>query len=384
MPTAVTCFVIMPFGDKVDSDGKVIDFNKIYTYLIKNTVEGLGITCVRCDEIAESGWIHAKMFEHIYQSDVAITDITSLNPNVLYELGVRHALAESVTVLLRRKGTAIPFNIQGFQVIEYDPEDIASVEEAKKKIVDFIKNGLKLKKKDSPVHEVLNLRIDTKSKQLSKTVVFEYPLKKVAKRICLITGDIRDAKGIDVWVNSENTNMQMARHYDRSISSVIRYCGAVRKAGQIVDDVIANELAIVAGNPANVPPGEIMVTGAGELERTNGVKKIFHAAAVTGQVGTGYSPIADIGICVRNALVMADADEFKGLELKSILFPLIGTGTARGELEKNAPQLINAAISYLETHPESRIERVYFVTWSEKELEVCQRVLQESPDVAIG
>ncbi len=102
------------------------------------------------------------------------------------------------------------------------------------------------------------------------------------------------------------------------------------------------------------------------------------------QVGTGYSPIADIGICVRNALVMADADEFKGLELKSILFPLIGTGTARGELEKNAPQLINAAISYLETHPESRIDRVYFVTWSEKELEVCQRVLQESPDVAIG
>ena len=375
----------MPFGDKVDSDGKVIDFNKIYTYLIKNTVEGLGITCVRCDEIAESGWIHAKMFEHIYQSDVAITDITSLNPNVLYELGVRHALAESVTVLLRRKGTAIPFNIQGFQVIEYDPEDIASVEEAKKKIVDFIRNGLKLKKKDSPVHEVLNLKIGTESKQLRRTETFEYPLKKFpTKRICLITGDIRDAKGIDVWVNSENTNMQMARHYDRSISSVIRYCGAVRKAGQIVDDVIANELAIVAGNPANVPPGEIMVTGAGELERTNSVKKIFHAAAVTGQVGTGYSPIADIGICVRNALVMADADEFKGLELKSILFPLIGTGTARGELEKNAPQLINAAISYLETHPESRIDRVYFVTWSEKELEVCQRVLQESPDVAIG
>ena len=96
-----------------------------------------------------------------------------------------------------------------------------------------------------------------------------------------------------------------------------------------MDDVIANELAIVAGNPANVPPGEIMVTGAGELERTNGVKKIFHAAAVTGQVGIGYSPIADIGICVLNELAGADADEFKGLELKSILFPLIGTGTAK-------------------------------------------------------
>ena len=70
--------------------------------------------------------------------------------------------------MLRRKGTAIPFNIQGFQVIEYDPEDIASVEEAKKKIVDFIRNGLKLKKKDSPVHEVLKLKIGTESKKLKE------------------------------------------------------------------------------------------------------------------------------------------------------------------------------------------------------------------------
>ena len=146
----------MPFGDKVDFDGKLIDFNKIYTYLIKNTVEGLGIKCVKCGTKSPSrAGFTQKCLSTFINQIVAITDITSLNPNVLYELGVRHALAESVTVLLRRKGTAIPFNIQGFQVIEYDPEDIASVEEAKKKVVVFIKNGLKLKKKDSPVHEVL-------------------------------------------------------------------------------------------------------------------------------------------------------------------------------------------------------------------------------------
>jgi O-acetyl-ADP-ribose deacetylase (regulator of RNase III) len=380
-----TCFVIMPFGEKRDIDGKVIDFDKVYQHLIKKSVESLEIPCTRCDEIAEAGWIHSKMFQHIYESDVAVIDITSLNPNVFYELGVRHALVDSVTVLLRRKNTTIPFNIQGFQVIEYDPEDMASVDEAKKKIVDFIRNGLTLKKKDSPVHEVLNLRIGAVPREISRTEVFEYQLRNVRdKYICLITGDIRNVTGIDVWVNSENTNMQMARHFDRSISSVIRYCGAKKKGGRVTVDSIAKELAEVVGDQASVPAGEIVVTGAGELERTHRVKKIFHAAAAVGQVGTGYTPISDVGMCVRNALEAADSDDLRSLELKSILFPLLGTGTARGDVQQKAKELIHSAIFYLERHQQCTIQRVYFLTWSERDLEICQQVLQEAREVAIA
>jgi O-acetyl-ADP-ribose deacetylase (regulator of RNase III) len=143
-------------------------------------------------------------------------------------------------------------------------------------------------------------------------------------------------------------------------------------------------LAEVAGEYANIPAGEIVVTGAGELERTHGVKRIFHAAAVTGQVGKGYAPIADIGICVRNALQMADTEELQNIELKSILFPLMGAGTARGDLESKAKELIDAAISHLEAHPQCRIDRVYFLTLSEEDLEVCQRILQETQDVVSG
>jgi O-acetyl-ADP-ribose deacetylase (regulator of RNase III) len=125
------------------------------------------------------------------------------------------------------------------------------------------------------------------------------------------------------------------------------------------------------------------VSGAGELRRSNGVKKIFHAAAVVGQPGRGYVPISEIGSCVRSALEMADADEFKGDKLKSILFPLMGTGTGRGELEPKARELILAAISYLKTHPESRIQQAYFLAWSEKDLEVCRRILDGNNDVVL-
>jgi hypothetical protein len=93
-------FVIMPFGEKTDDDGTV-DFDKIYDHLIKEAIESLDIECVRCDRIDEAGWIHRKMFEHVYTADVAVVDITQLNANVFYELGVRHALADRTTVLIK-------------------------------------------------------------------------------------------------------------------------------------------------------------------------------------------------------------------------------------------------------------------------------------------
>lgn len=51
------------------------------------------------------------MFEQIAMDDIAIVDITTLNPNVFYELGIRHALRKGVTVLMKKVGSSIPFNI---------------------------------------------------------------------------------------------------------------------------------------------------------------------------------------------------------------------------------------------------------------------------------
>jgi O-acetyl-ADP-ribose deacetylase (regulator of RNase III) len=382
-----TCFVIMPFGEKPDVDGKLLDFDKIYKFIIKEAIESLGIECIRCDEIGEAGWIHADMMEHILEDDVAVVDVTTLNANVFYELGVRHALRESVTVLIRREGTRIPFNLRGFRVIDYNPEDLESVDKAKKEIADFVQNGLKLKCKDSLVYEVLDtLTVGTGSKTLDKCEVFEYQLREVpGKKICLITGDIQNVRIADVWVNSENTNMQMARYYDRSISSVIRYLGAKRdQVGHVVDDTIANELVEIMGDHKTVPPATVVVTGSGELARTHKVKKVFHVASVQGAVAHGYSPIGNIEACVTSVLRRVDSPEFRDAGFKSILFPLMGTGTGRGSLRENAGKLIEAAIAYLEANPDSVVEKVYFLNWRDKELEVCQGILQRADEVTLS
>ncbi|MGB7440120.1 MAG: macro domain-containing protein [Coleofasciculaceae cyanobacterium] len=371
------CFVIMPFGEKVDLDGRVIDFDKIYRFIIKQAVESLEIECIRCDEISESGWIHADMFAQILDADVAVVDITSLNANVFYELGVRHALASSVTVLIRKKGTHAPFNIQGLRIIDYDPFDLANVDKAKHQIASFIQNGLRYKTTDSPIHQVLENRfqINIKPEPILETKYYIFTMStNHSKSIRLVTGDIQDVRSADVWVNSENSNMQMDRYYDRSISSIIRYLGARKDgAGCVLEDTIANELAEKVEGRESVPPGHIVITSPGELYNTHKVKKIFHAASVVGTIGQGYEPIQHLNRCVTNAL--NKMEELEDEDLRSILFPLMGTGKGKGRLRTSASLLLEAAVSYFTTSPNSLVETIYFLTYTQEELETCCNIL---------
>ena len=379
-----TCFVIMPFGDKTDYDGQAIDFDDIYRFFLRKAVDDIGLTCVRCDEIEESGSIHEKMFEHIYLSDVVICDITTSNANVYYELGIRHALAKGVTLLIRRKGTNIPFNIQGLQVVEYDQTKFSSIEQAKSRIAQIIRNGLDRKHKDSPVHAVLDLNIEPDGKPIDAMEIYEAQL--LGNEQCsvgVVTGDIQNVKGIDVWVNSENTNMQMARPYENSISGVIRYLGAKKDPGngQIIDDCIVKSLAEKMGDRTTVDPATVLVTTSGAMLQSNDVKRVYHAAANYGQVGQGYVPIDYVARCVAAALkkIPEPPDECKdGEVLQSILFPLMATRSKRGAvLEDQVKPLFNAAIDFLSRNRSCMFRKVYFLAYTDRELEACKSILKD-------
>ena len=309
-----------------------------------------------------------------------MVDITTLNPNVFYELGVRHALRASVTVLIRKKNTKLPFNIQGLRAIEYDPEDLESVEETKTKIQEFVRNGLQALKGDSLVHEVLGLRIGTLPRVIDETRHISYSLiDNPEKSIYITTGGFQKIKGIDIWVSSENTNMQMARFYDFSVSSIIRYLGAEKnQAGLVVSDCIADALRQIVGDQHAVPPATVIETTAGQLSKSHGVKMIFHVASVVGGIGRGYVPIQNISDCVTNALAKVDSEELESAGLTSILFPLMGTGTARGDLSDIVAPLINAAIEYLRANRNSHVHQVHFAAFTEIELAACLSVLDRS------
>jgi len=378
------CFVIMPFGKKTDLDGKPIDFDYVYENLIKAAVEEVGLECTRCDEIIDTGSIHFKMFHGIFDADVAVVDITSLNANVFYELGIRHALNKFVTLVIRKAGSPIPFNINGLTSVEYKIDSKDSIKESKETIGSFIKNGLKKQNVDSLVHLALDnvLKVERKHRRLDKKSTYMYPLASAKdKAIGIITGDLKKIDEIDVWVNSENTNMQMARHLELSISATIRYLGSKRdKAGRVVEDLISNELREAVGIGEG-PAGVVIPTTSGELKKSHNVKRIFHAAAVTGQVGQGYRPIPEIADCIHNALRLMDSEEMAHENLHSILFPLMGTGITRLEAERIVDKLIGTAISYIEENPETKVQKVYFLAYHEGDLDLCKHYFDNEPRV---
>lgn len=367
----------MPFGEKTDA-GTLVNFDELFDQLIKPAVEGLGIECIRADRIAGAGSIHAEMFAHIANDEVAVVDITSLNANVFYELGVRHALRSRVTVLIRRKGTVSPFNISGMRTIEYNIGDPDELEKTKKTIALYIENGLKRSDCDSPVRMLLpDIDVRQKEKRLSEQMKYRYSVvKSPGKEIGLITGDVLRVRGVDIWVNSENTNMQMARFFDRSLSSVIRFSGAVRdRRGFIDKDVIAAELQAIMETAQSVPPATVLATGSGNLLKTNGVKRIYHAASVIGEFGKGYLPIPNVGDCVSRALELAEEEAQQGQELHSILFPVMGAGTAQGDPEAAGKVLLEAAVCHFEDHPDSAIRQAFFLITRAETLDIWQATL---------
>jgi O-acetyl-ADP-ribose deacetylase (regulator of RNase III) len=389
MTTDASCFVIMPYRVKKDADGRDVDFDEIYEYVIKRAVKRVpGLACVRCDDFDQPGWIPARMLTQILEARVAVVDLSTLNPNVFYELGVRHALRPSVTVLIRRRGTTQPFNIEGMATIEYDSTTPKGIEDAKRDIRGAIVSALGDEANvDSLVYQALpGLRVQRgparAPKRVTRLQVIEFPLANAAERaLGIVTGDRDDIKVGDVWVNSENTNMQMDRFFGASTSATIRYLGARKSlAGVVEEDPIEAELRakMAAIGASEVAPCGVLATGAGALRENNGVKWIFHVAAVKGEPREGYRPVGNIERCVTNVLREAGRPEY-GDEVRSVLLPILGTGPGGGEVRDHARRCFQAAIEFMETHPAHPTRTVYFYVWTDVDLETCRGIVRELP-----
>jgi hypothetical protein len=98
-----------------------------------------GYTATRADQISEPGMITSQVIQHIVDDPLVIADLTERNPNVFYELAIRHAIRKPLVQLIR-KGEQIPFDVAGTRTIHVDHRDLDSVEEAKKEIVAQIKS----------------------------------------------------------------------------------------------------------------------------------------------------------------------------------------------------------------------------------------------------
>lgn len=125
------CFVIAPIGDAGTETRNRSD--KILKHVITPAVSECGYEALRADNISEPGIITSQVIQHIVDDPLVIADLTDRNPNVFYELAVRHAIRKPLIQLIQ-KGESIPFDVAGTRTIFVDHKDLDSAEEAKAEI----------------------------------------------------------------------------------------------------------------------------------------------------------------------------------------------------------------------------------------------------------
>ncbi|WP_064966602.1 TRAFs-binding domain-containing protein [Tenacibaculum ovolyticum] len=161
-----TCFVIIGYGIKTDfANGRDINLDKTFNNIIKPIFEELDIECFRSSDLKQTGVIDVKMFEHIYKADFVVADISTLNANAIYELGIRHALRPNTTIVISEddllKEKRIPFDINHVAIHAYehygkgiDFDEVVRFKKYLKELVTHILDNPN-EESDSPVYTFL-------------------------------------------------------------------------------------------------------------------------------------------------------------------------------------------------------------------------------------
>ncbi|MEM9799103.1 MAG: TRAFs-binding domain-containing protein [Planctomycetota bacterium] len=150
----------MPFGVRKDDGGRTYQFDDIYRELFVPAIEAAGMEPLRADEEYIGGFIHRPMFERLVLAPYALVDMTTGNPNVFYELGVRHAVREHSTVAAFAEGTRLPFDVAPLRSVIYRatakglpaPE---TLEDDQRRITESLENAREARS-DSPLFQLLD------------------------------------------------------------------------------------------------------------------------------------------------------------------------------------------------------------------------------------
>jgi len=153
MPDKI-CFVIAPIGEAESETRKRSD--QVLKHVIGPAALACGYKAIRADQISEPGMITSQVIQHIVDDPLVIADLTERNPNVFYELAIRHAIRKPLVQIIR-KGEQIPFDVAGTRTIHVDHRDLDSVEEAKKEIGSQI---LALEKDSSKLETPISVSLD--------------------------------------------------------------------------------------------------------------------------------------------------------------------------------------------------------------------------------
>ena len=188
------------------------------------------------------------------------------------------------------------------------------------------------------------------------------------RTIGIKTGDILDVNDVDVWVNSENTDMEMDRFIGKTISANIRYGGATKdKKGRVIEDTIALALRSAMGSRRRSKIGTVHSTTPGALWEKRNVKRIFHVASVLGVIADGAK--AERKEMKKVTINSLEAIEKRSQRLilsryTSALLPMFGAGDGGLQVEETFPEIVKGIFEFFEKPGKPLLSSVFISAYS--------------------
>lgn len=130
------CFIITPIGPTDSITRRKV--NGLIDEVIEPVLSDLGYAVVVSHRITDSGTMTAAIIRNVYHADLAIANLTGNNPNVMYEVALRHACAKPI-IHITEDVSSLPFDINDQRTIEY-MDDMHGAHELKEKLYEMVKN----------------------------------------------------------------------------------------------------------------------------------------------------------------------------------------------------------------------------------------------------
>ncbi|WP_185015615.1 hypothetical protein [Salinisphaera orenii] len=166
-----SCFILCPIGAEKSSDRERSDL--LLKHVFQPVLSEIGYSALRADQIPKAGLITSQIINLIMDSDLVIADLTGGNPNVFYELAIRHATAKPYIQIIEA-GASIPFDISGVRTIQIDSKHLDSVQAAKFSIKDQIQQFEKGHRADSPISVAANVRLLQSDSSYAELIVEKF------------------------------------------------------------------------------------------------------------------------------------------------------------------------------------------------------------------
>jgi hypothetical protein len=163
------CFVIAPIGNDGSASRRATD--GLLDAVIVPVLEELGYTVEVAHRSAKTGSITRQILERLLKEDLVVADLTDLNPNVMYELAVRHCVRLPV-VTLALVGTDLPFDVSTERTVFYT-NDMLGVVDLKQKLTESVEEAAKEDTPDNPVYRAATESVlkDVKAPELQTFIM---------------------------------------------------------------------------------------------------------------------------------------------------------------------------------------------------------------------